>query len=78
MYDKYHGKKAEIIDIDNKKWIGKVIMYDTPEDSENGKWWLDIDVENISNFGILSICEDEIKTIKEIEGVNCKANCNNE
>lgn len=64
MYDKYFGKKVKIIDADNNIWIGKVISYESPEDSENGKWWLDLMIENISDFGELTISEDEITSIE--------------
>ena len=64
--DKYFDKRVRIIDVDGKTWTGLVVSYEPPEDSENGKWWLDIKVENIKDFGELTICDDEIKKIQEI------------
>lgn len=60
----YFGKDVIITDINAKKWKGFVSGYEAPGDTEDGKWWLDIDVENIKNFGTLNICEDQIKKIE--------------
>ena len=55
------GKKVNILDINNKNWEGLVIGCDSPEDSEDGKWYLDV---RVNNFGILGISESEIKSIE--------------
>lgn len=64
--DKYFGKKVNIVDIDGQIWIGTVLSYETPADSENGKWWLDVEIENRPDFGELTICEDEISSVNVI------------
>lgn len=61
--DQYFGKKLEITDIDDILWIGKAVSYESPEDSEDGYWWIDIIVENKKDFGELTISEEEIKSI---------------
>jgi hypothetical protein len=61
----YFGKKVKIVDIDNVVWIGNVVSCESPEDSEDGRWWLDIAVENKEDFGELSISDREIKSINE-------------
>ena len=55
------GKKVNILDINNKNWEGLVIGCDSPEDSEDGQWYLDV---RVNNFGILGISEPEIKSIE--------------
>lgn len=57
------GKKVKVFDINNKSWEGLAIGCDSPEDSEDGKWYLDI---KIDNFGVLGISESEIKSIEVI------------
>lgn len=58
---KFVGKKVNIVDINNKNWQGVAIGYDSPEDSEDGQQYLDVEVKN---FGILGIAESEIKSIE--------------
>lgn len=58
---KFVGQKVIIIDINNKEWQGFVIGYDSSNDSEDGQQYLDVEV---ADFGILSIAESEIKSIK--------------
>lgn len=55
------GKTVKIIDVDNKRFVGQAVTYDDPENSEDGNWWLDVDVPK---FGMLTISEPEIKSIE--------------
>lgn len=55
------GRKVKIVDINNKIWKGLAIGSDSPEDSEDGQWYLDV---RVNNFGILGISESEIKSIE--------------
>ena len=40
--DKYLGKNVRIIDIEDVEWTGYVSSIETPYDSDDGKWWLDV------------------------------------
>lgn len=62
----YFGKRVKIDDIYSHQWIGFVSGYDAPGDSDDGKWWLDIDVENVNDFRTITISEDEINKIEII------------
>lgn len=55
------GKNIKLTDIDNQIFIGNATSLETPEDSEDGKWYLDVDVPG---FGLLNISESEIKSIE--------------
>ncbi|MBP2057189.1 hypothetical protein J2Z60_000351 [Lactobacillus colini] len=63
-FDKYLRQKVRIVDIDNQKFVGQVIDYDTPSDSPDGLYWLDVEV---LNFGLLDISEPDIKSIEIID-----------
>lgn len=60
----YFGKKVEILDVYLKRWTGIVDGYESPEDSEDGKWYLNIEVQYLDGFRLIGIAEDEIKEIK--------------
>lgn len=55
------GKKIKLVDIDDQIFIGRAISLETPEDSEDGQWWLDVEVPG---FGELTIPEPEIRSIE--------------
>lgn len=66
--DKYLGKNVRIIDIEDVEWTGDVSSIETPYDSDDGKWWLDVVNVNKPGFETgLSISEDEIKEISEVD-----------
>ncbi|GEM_PF-3034185 len=66
--DKYLGKNVRIIDIEDVEWTGYVSSIETPYDSDDGKWWLDVVNVNKPGFETgLSISEDEIKEISEVD-----------
>jgi hypothetical protein len=59
----YVGKNVELIDIDNEKFIGRVVHFD--DDTVNNSNECSIDLKTTSlNF---AFSESEIKSIKEIE-----------
>lgn len=62
-YDKYVGHKVKLTDVDNQKFIGRVINYDDSYDSDDGLYWLDVD---ISGLGTMKITEADIKSIEII------------
>ena len=67
MLNNFLGKNVRIIDDDNMEWRGYVRSIETPEDSDDGQWWLDIVNVNKPGFKTrLSISEHEIKEISEI------------
>lgn len=63
-FEQYLGHKVKIIDIDNQEFIGQVIGRDTPSDSPDGLYWLDVEVPN---FGLLGISKPEIKNIEIVD-----------
>lgn len=66
MLNNFLGKNVRIIDDDNMEWRGYVRSIETPEDSDDGQWWLDIVNVNKPGFKTgLSISEHEIKEISE-------------
>lgn len=66
--DKYLGKNVRIIDIEDVEWTVDVSSIETPYDSDDGKWWLDVVNVNKPGFETgLSISEDEIKEISEVD-----------
>ena len=67
MLNNFLGKTVRIIDDDNMEWRGYVRSIETPEDSDDGQWWLDIVNVNKPGFKTgLSISAHEIKEISEI------------
>ena len=40
MLNNFLGKNVRIIDDDNMEWRGYVRSIETPEDSDDGQWWL--------------------------------------
>ena len=66
MYKKFWGKNVEIIDIDGRKWIGSVVGIESPADSDDDQWWLDVEVPDPGFETGLAISESEIKHIKII------------
>lgn len=68
MLNNFLGKNVRIIDDDNIEWRGYVSGIETPEDSDDGQWWLDIVNVNKPGFETgLSISESEIKEISEAD-----------
>lgn len=68
MLNNFLGKNVRIIDDDNMEWRGYVSGIETPEDSDDGQWWLDIVNVNKPGFETgLSISESEIKEISEVD-----------
>jgi hypothetical protein len=68
MLNNFLGKNVRIIDDDNMEWRGYVRSIETPEDSDDGQWWLDIVNVNKPGFKTgLSISEHEIKEISEVD-----------
>ncbi len=68
MLNNFLGKNVRIIDDDNMEWRGYVSGIETPEDSDDGQWWLDIVNVNKPGFETgLSISESEIKEISEAD-----------
>lgn len=68
MLNNFLGKNVRIIDDDNMEWRGYVSGIETPEDSDDGQWWLDIVNVNKPGFETgLSISESEIKEISEMD-----------
>ncbi len=65
MY-KYFGKNVRITDADGVVWVGQVVSCESPADSEDDQWWLDVDVQNKGDFGELTIPEGDIKSIEII------------
>lgn len=60
----YLWKKVKVIDIDGKEWIGKVIDYEYPDENEEEKEAISVDIgEEGWNLGLYI---DEIKSIEEI------------
>lgn len=57
------GKNIKLKDLDDRIFIGQATSLETPDDSEDGQWYLDVDVPK---FGILNISESEIKSIEII------------
>lgn len=57
------GKNIKLTDIDNRIFIGQATSLETPDDSEDGQWYLDVDVPK---FGLLNISESEIKAIEVV------------
>ena len=66
MLNKFWGKDVEIVDIDGRKWIGYVAGIESPADSDDNQWWLDVKVPNPGFETDLAISESEIKQIKII------------
>ncbi|KRL96568.1 hypothetical protein [Limosilactobacillus equigenerosi] len=62
-FDTLLGKIVKIVAINGKLFVGPVEGYETPEDSEDGQWWLDVDVDG---FGLLTIAKSEIKSLEVI------------
>ena len=44
MFNKFWGRDVEIVDIDDRKWIGYVAGIESPADSDDNQWWLDVEV----------------------------------
>ena len=61
--DKYYGKKVEILDIDDQKWQGKVLMITPGADSETGENEIAIEHDD----GLIIFGESEIAAIKEVK-----------
>lgn len=62
-FDKLLGKKVKVVAINDRTFIGPVEGYEAPGDSEDGQWWLDIEVPD---FGALTIAKSEIKSLEVI------------
>lgn len=66
MFNKFWGRAVEIVDIDDRKWIGYVAGIESPADSDDNQWWLDVEVPDPGFKTCLAISESEIKQIKII------------
>lgn len=63
----YWGKNVKFVDTDNKVWRGYVSGIESPQDSDDGNWWLDIDVDDPKFDTGLSISKKEIKSIDVLD-----------
>ena len=69
-YWKFRGHQVKIINNDNQIFRGLVVNIDSPQDSEDNQYWLDvIHVDNpiIKNGAEMTISESEIKEITIID-----------
>nr|WP_244055815.1 hypothetical protein [Ligilactobacillus pabuli] len=69
-YSKYNGKRIKVIAVNNQVFHGFVSGVDTPEDSEDNQFWLDLEEVDNPMFGpddIMTIAESEIKEITIID-----------
>ena len=67
MLGKFWGKNVRIIDDEGVEWEGFVRSVETPADSEDNQWWLD--VVNVNKPGFETgriISESEIKKIEVV------------
>ncbi|MBP2057176.1 hypothetical protein J2Z60_000338 [Lactobacillus colini] len=62
---KLMDKKIKLIDDVGHIFIGVADGYEDPENSEDGLWYLNVDVPD---FGLLNISEPEIKSIEVLNG----------
>lgn len=58
----YVGKNVELIDIDNEKFIGRVVHFDDDTVNNNNECSIEIKTKDLH----FDISESEIKSIKEI------------
>ena len=67
MLGKFWGKNVRIIDDEGVEWKGFVRSVETPADSEDNQWWLDVINVNKPGFETgLIISESEIKKIEVV------------
>lgn len=59
----FFWKKVYILTDNNCEWFGTLSGFKSPEDSEDGYLWVDVDVISPKNFGNLTLREDKIVKI---------------
>lgn len=64
---KFFGKKVYILTDNGREWLGILSGFESPEDSEDGNFWIDVDVIKPQNFGSLTVREDEIVKISLVK-----------
>lgn len=67
IWNNYVGKNVILIDVDGKHWRGRIIGMEGSNDSENGKYSIDLKEEGENRKVLVGFYEDEIESIKIIE-----------
>lgn len=65
-WDKFYRKNVKIIAIDNQIFTGFVVDIDDKDDTESGQYEINLDGTKQFPDNIVSIREDEIKSIEII------------
>ena len=67
IWNNYVGKNVILTDVDGKHWRGRITGMEGSNDSENGKYSIDLKEEGENRKVLIGFYEGEIESIKIIE-----------
>ena len=67
IWNYYIGENVILTDIDGKHWCGCIMRMEGSNDSENGKYSIDLKEEGENRSVVVGFYEDETKSIEVID-----------